>query len=132
MRIKKRMIRKILLFSALIFLFGVGTVPIVSNATTPATMSSSSSIHLVAKVSAGRGPQFLAYDPFNKLVYVANFDNGGGYARDTVSVINGTRNIANITVGGSPTGIIYNPSNHEIYVANNPPNYGAAWWRFNH
>ena len=118
------MIKRILLLSALIFLFVIGIVPNGSNAPIHATASSSTSIHLVAKISAGRGPQFLAYDPFNKLVYVANFDNGGGYARDTISVINGTRNIANITVGGSPTGIIYNPSNHEVYVANKPPNYG--------
>jgi YVTN family beta-propeller protein len=79
--------------------------------------ASSTSIKLIATVPAGLNPQFLTYDPFNKLVYAANLDDGGTYARDTVSVISGTKNVANITVGESPYGIIYNPSNHEIYVA---------------
>lgn len=56
----------------------------------------------------------IAYDPANRLVYVASSDT------DNLTVVNGTteKSVASIAVGIDPDGVTYDPENGEIYVAN--------------
>lgn len=62
----------------------------------------------------GAGPVFVALDPANGDLYVANS------GASVVSVISGTTNrlVANIQVGTSPLDILYDPSNGDMYVGN--------------
>jgi len=82
-----------------------------------------SSTHLLKTITVGSYPQFLGYDPSNKLMYVVN-NNGGEYCDcyGTVSIVNGSTNsvIKTVSLGGNENswGILYNPSNHELYIAN--------------
>jgi len=68
---------------------------------------------VIANITVGSWPAWVAYDPSNGYLYVA--DSGS----NTVSVISGKTNtvIANITVGQGPWGVAYDPSNGYIYVA---------------
>jgi len=80
--------------------------------------------------SSGQGdPQYLAYNPSNKFVYVSDYGyycaaiNGGcstPLVRSEIVVIaSGTNKIVGkVRVGYGASDIIYNPSNEEVYVVN--------------
>ncbi len=69
-------------------------------------------------VAVGTYPYFMAFDPDNGDVYVAN------YGPSTVSVISGVTNavVATVTVGTNPIGVAYDSGNGDVYVANDGSN----------
>ena len=81
-------------------------------------------------IMVGGEPEDIVYDPVNKRIYVANFDD------NTVSVIDTTTNKVidtnpntpavtdPITVGDAPTGIAYDPVHKMIYVSNHGDDLG--------
>ena len=67
----------------------------------------------IPTISGFSGPEDVAYNPSNNLLYVANWGS------NTVSVLNSTNIIvATIPVGVNPFGVVYAPSNSFVYVVN--------------
>ncbi|MCI4361221.1 MAG: hypothetical protein L3J91_05910, partial [Thermoplasmata archaeon] len=62
----------------------------------------------------GVGPVQAAYDPSNRLLYVA------AVGTNSVDIINITtrQTVAQVAVGTEPEGIVYDPAGHEILTAN--------------
>ena len=68
--------------------------------------------NVVANVTVGTEPYYLAYDAANGYVYVSNFNSG------TVSIIDGTTVGSTLPVGTNPYGVTYDSGNGYVYVAN--------------
>jgi YVTN family beta-propeller protein len=108
--------RKSFLFSFLLLIFVVSNLSTLNGS----YASNDHNPRIIKTIPVGNTPQFLVYNPSNKLVYAANYDDANT-ARGTVSVINGTKVVANVTVGVNPYGLVYDASDHEVYVANSNP-----------
>jgi YVTN family beta-propeller protein len=67
---------------------------------------------VVANVTVGRIPAWVAYDEANRYVYVTND------LSNSTSVISGTSVVATVPVEIGPHGIAYDQRNREVYVVN--------------
>ena len=81
-----------IVFSIAILISAFG-LPVTANGSTDGT-----TFKVITNITVGLAPDWVAYDPSNGYIYVAN------YGSDTVSVINGANNtvIATIPVRGTP------------------------------
>jgi YVTN family beta-propeller protein len=66
----------------------------------------------VHTINVGIQPDAVTYDPYNCLVYVAN------YGSDTVSVIDQFSVVATVPVGSEPDALVFNGFNSFVYTAN--------------
>jgi YVTN family beta-propeller protein len=70
---------------------------------------------VIKTIPVGAYPFYIAFNPTNNDMYVTN------YGSNTVSVIDGSKNIVidNISGFDVPYGIAFNPTNKDMYVTNN-------------
>jgi ABC-2 type transport system ATP-binding protein len=74
---------------------------------------------VVATVPVGIGPDAIAYDPENNIVYVANMGAGERFNGAVSLIASGTNSVVGtIRVGQWPDGATYDPYNGYIYVTN--------------
>lgn len=71
-------------------------------------------------IGAGIGPAYLAYNPVNREIYVADTTNPAtSHCERTVTVLNASTDelIKTLKVGLCPSAISFNPENDETYIA---------------
>jgi YVTN family beta-propeller protein len=89
-----------------------GNIYVSSTVSNLVSVIAGGSLTLTPKAITGLdGPSWMAFDPANGCIYVAE-------SNDTVAVINGTSNavVASIVSIKDPAGLAYDPSNEYVYV----------------